>query len=731
MSNFARFSIKVRLMIRFTALETVNKHKYTPSGVDQKKSNILANYVLTHEKLERYLGKTAYKSFQNSLKTGDSISEELADQIAAAMRTWAMEHGASHYTHWFQPLTGLTAEKHDSFLDIFNGVGIEKFTGSSLIQQEPDASSFPNGGIRNTFEARGYTAWDPTSPAFLMKSGGGLTLCIPTIFVSYTGEALDFKAPLLKAVHQLDLAATKVCQLFDDKVSKVTTTLGVEQEYFLIDAALFNARPDLVIAGRTLFGHSPAKGQQLDDHYFGSIPERVQAFMIDFENESLKLGIPLKTRHNEVAPSQFECAPNFEELNLAVDHNQLLMDVIDKVARRHNFRALLHEKPFANVNGSGKHCNFSMSTNTGENLLSPGKTPTKNLSFLTFFVNVIKAVHEHADLLRASIATVGNDHRLGANEAPPAILSVFVGSQLSRVLDLVKNNTLENQEDDPEAKIAINAPQIPDLTKDTTDRNRTSPFAFTGNKFEFRAVGSTSNTSAPMTVLTTIVADQLNKFSEEIEQKKSGNREQNVLEILQRYLKESEAILFEGNNYSKEWEEIAAKRGLSNLKTAPTALDAYTSQSSYDLFDRTGVLNKVELQAYGSGGYPSGAVAGKEEVKFILPKNSNNLKVKTDFTVISGKVEKFTEGTFNIPFKVINLPEDMELTTLNETVEVVFVVGLSNFNKIDKNFFEVICDYNISKENNLSYLLPKIVAKSNFIKSYKVVPNKIDFLIQK
>ncbi|MGB0430242.1 MAG: glutamine synthetase III [Bacteroidia bacterium] len=586
-------------MIRFTALQSVNSLKKTDVAHETKKSNIVGKYVFTNEKLERYLGKQAYKSFKAVIDSGNNITEDLADQIAAAMRTWSMEHGATHYTHWFQPLTGLTAEKHDSFLDIFNGVGIEKFSGGALIQQEPDASSFPNGGIRQTFEARGYTAWDPTSPAFLMQSGGGFTLCIPTIFVSYTGEALDYKAPLLKSIHQLDMAATAVCKYFDENVNKVTATLGVEQEYFLVDAALYNARPDLVIAGRTLLGQSPAKGQQLDDHYFGSIPERVQTFMIDFENECIKLGIPLKTRHNEVAPSQFECAPNFEELNLAVDHNQLLMDLIDKVARRHNFRAILHEKPFANVNGSGKHCNFSMGTNTGVNLLSPGQTPNRNLSFLTFFVNVIKAVHNHNALMRASIASIGNDHRLGANEAPPAIISVFVGQQLASILNSIKNDVLEQHEDTGEGVIEINAPQIPDLTKDNTDRNRTSPFAFTGNKFEFRAVGSTSNTSAPMTVLATAVAHQLKEFKTEVDAKINGGETNNlaILSTLQQYIKDSEAILFEGNNYSNEWEKEAEKRGLANQKTTPYALDAYGSESTKALFTQLGIMTEREVEA--------------------------------------------------------------------------------------------------------------------------------------
>jgi len=586
-------------MIRFRALNSINQLKTVENTPKVKKSEIFGMYVFTHEKMERYVGRDAFKDIKQAIINGDSISLDLADQIAVAMRTWAMEHGATHYTHWFQPLTGLTAEKHDSFLDIFDGSGIEKFSGSALIQQEPDASSFPNGGIRNTFEARGYTAWDPSSPAFLMPSGGGFTLCIPTIFVSYTGEALDYKAPLLKAIHQLDLAATAVYNYFDENVEHVTATLGVEQEYFLIDAALADARPDLVVAGRTVLGHSPAKGQQLDDHYFGSIPERVQAFMIDFENECLMLGIPLKTRHNEVAPSQFECAPNFEELNLAVDHNQLLMDVIDKVARRHSFRAFLHEKPFANVNGSGKHCNFSMSTDTGVNLLSPGKTPTTNMSFLTFFVNVIKAVYNNSELMRASIASAANDHRLGANEAPPAIISAFIGEQLSKILQSLKNDDLESHQDETEGQIEINAPQIPNLTKDNTDRNRTSPFAFTGNKFEFRAVGSSNNTSAPMTVLASAVADQLTQFKKDVDAKIGNGQNLNlaILSTLQEYVNESESILFEGNNYSDEWVIEAEKRNLSNIKTTPAALDAYVSNNTVELFERLGVMTERELAA--------------------------------------------------------------------------------------------------------------------------------------
>ena len=586
-------------MIRFTALQGVNQTKSVDVKISSNLAEKFGKYVFSNEKLEKYVGKEAYKKILSAIKDGNMISDDVADQVAAAMRNWALENGATHYTHWFQPLTGLTAEKHDSFLDLTSGSPIEKFSGGSLIQQEPDASSFPNGGIRQTFEARGYTAWDPSSPAFLMKSGGGLTLCIPTIFISYTGEALDYKAPLLKTLHQLEKAAVDVCHYFDANVKSATATLGIEQEYFLVDAGLFNARPDLVISQRTLLGHSPARGQQLDDHYFGSIPERIQAFMIDFENESIQLGIPLKTRHNEVAPSQFECAPTFEDVNLAVDHNQLLMDVIDKVARRHNLRAILHEKPYANVNGSGKHCNFSMSTDTGVNLLSPGKTPTKNLQFLTFFVSVIKAVSNHSDLLRASIASAGNDHRLGANEAPPAIISVFIGSQLTEVLNSLSSNKLDTHKDDDGGMINIAAPQIPSISRDNTDRNRTSPFAFTGNKFEFRAVGSSTNTSAPMTVLAAAVAQQLQDLKAKVDGKVNGGLDTNtaILSVLQQYLLDSDAILFEGNNYSEEWAQEAEKRGLSNIRTTPQALDAYISDSTQKLFGDLGIMNDRELHA--------------------------------------------------------------------------------------------------------------------------------------
>jgi glutamine synthetase len=563
-----------------------------------KISEFFGSNVFDRKKMKDFLSKDVYEKLVSAIEQGELINSDDANQIATAMKHWAMSKGATHYTHWFQPLTGSTAEKHDSFFEPSSEGAIEKFAGSALVQQEPDASSFPNGGIRNTFEARGYTAWDPSSPAFIMESKAGKTLCIPTVFVAYTGEALDYKAPLLKALNALDKAAVDVCQYFDKGINKVTASLGIEQEYFLVDLALFNARPDLALTGRALFGHMSAKGQQLDDHYFGSIPERVFTFMVDFENESLKLGIPLKTRHNEVAPLQFECAPIYEEINLAIDHNQLLMDVMEKVARRHNFKVLLHEKPYAGINGSGKHNNWSLITDTGKNLLAPGKTPKNNLMFLAFFVNTIKAVHEHADLLRASIASVSNDHRLGANEAPPAIISIFLGQQLNEVLDEIEHSRISKKIKEDNA-LWLGIPKIPQILLDNTDRNRTSPFAFTGNKFELRAVGSSANSSAPMTVLNTIMADQLIKFKVDVDKliKKGEKKDIALLTVIKKYIKESKDIRFEGNGYSQDWEDEAAKRGLANIKTTPVALDAYISDKSTDLFEKNNVFTKRELHA--------------------------------------------------------------------------------------------------------------------------------------
>ncbi len=582
--------------LRFNALKTVNSRTpvlVTPPAA--KVSDFYGVNVFGADSMKKYMSGGAYKMLMNAIETGDKIDAETADAVAAAMKAWAMEKGVTHYTHWFQPLTDATAEKHDSFLEIDNGMALEKFRGSALVQQEPDASSFPNGGIRQTFEARGYTGWDPTSPAFIM----GNTLCVPTIFVSYTGELLDYKAPLLRSITAVDKAAVAVCDYFDKDITKVFCSLGPEQEYFLIDSALYNARPDLVMAGRAVFGHIPARGQQLEDHYFGSIPPRVHAFMADFEIEALKLGMPIKTRHNEVAPSQFEVAPTYEEMNLACDHNQLLMDVMSKVGEKHNLKVLFHEKPFAGINGSGKHNNWSMTTNTGKNLLQPSSKPKENLVFLTFFVNVVKAVHDYADLLRASIASAGNDHRLGANEAPPAIMSVFLGQTMNDILNELENNgnVKISKGDNLYMKLGIN--RIPELILDNTDRNRTSPFAFTGNKFEFRAVGSAANSGWPMTVLNAIIAETLTKFKIEVDKliEKGEKKEVAVVNILREYVKASKKIRFEGNGYSDEWVVEAEKRGLNNVKATPEALDFIITKQSQDLFQKQGILNHKELEA--------------------------------------------------------------------------------------------------------------------------------------
>jgi len=588
---------------RFESIENVDQHSTLKINSYQGKkiTSIFGSHVFTGPALRQYLSDDAYKSLMNSIKAGEKIDRKVANQVASGMKTWAEERGVTHYSHWFQPLTGTTAEKHDSFFTLKpDGTPLEIFEGDALIQQEPDASSFPSGGIRATFEARGYTAWDPASPAFIMECAQGKTLCIPTIFIAYNGESLDYKAPLLKSIEVLDKAAVDVCNYFDKNINKVTVTLGWEQEYFLIDESIANARPDLLMCGRTLVGHTPAKGQQLDDHYFGSIPERLFAFMQDYEQEAYKLGIPLRTRHNEVAPAQFECAPIFEEVNIAVDHNILLMDVMNKVAKRHKLKVLFHEKPFAGVNGSGKHNNWSLSTNTGVNLLAPGKTPRTNLLFLTFFVNAIKAVHDHADLLRAAIASAGNDHRLGANEAPPAIMSVFIGTYLTTVLEEIEErvNGKFNEQDEVILKLDIHK-HIPELLLDNTDRNRTSPFAFTGNKFEFRAVGSSANCGTSMSTLNSIMATTLKTFKAEVDAKieKGERKEIAILQVLRDFIKSSRNILFEGDNYSKEWADEAEKRGLSNFKTTPEALDILTKPETIDLFGKLGIYTERELRA--------------------------------------------------------------------------------------------------------------------------------------
>ena len=580
--------------LRFEALKKLSERQRV--HVDLPSPNVskfFGENVFGAEQMRGTLAPAVYKKVSAAIKNHEKIDETTADAVAAAAKSWAMAKGASHFTHWFQPMTGGTAEKHDSFFDALSG--IEKFKGSELVQQEPDASSFPSGGIRSTFEARGYTAWDPTSPMFLY----GKTLCIPTIYVSYTGETLDTKAPLLKALKAVDKAATKVCQLFDKDIQHVVASLGPEQEYFVVDKALYNARPDLVMAGRTVYGHPPARGQQMEDHYFGSIPPRVYDFMKDFEIEAWKLGIPVRTRHNEVAPSQFEVAPLFEEVNVANDHNQLMMDVMNRVGNRHNLQVIFHEKPFAGLNGTGKHNNWSLITDTGVNLYAPTSSARDNLMFLTFFVTTIKAVHDHADLLRASIATPGNDFRLGANEAPPAIVSAFIGSQMSAVLDELekKGNVKIEKGDNMYMKLGID--QIPEIILDATDRNRTSPFAFTGNKFEFRAVGGSDNCAVAMTALNTIVADQLEKFHEAVnkEVEKGEEKRLAVVSVLRKYIKESKDVRFEGNNYSDEWVKEAAKRKLGNVKNMVHALDAYLTKKSKDLFERHGVMTEKEIEA--------------------------------------------------------------------------------------------------------------------------------------
>ncbi|MCC6937733.1 MAG: glutamine synthetase III [Flavobacteriales bacterium] len=583
--------------LRAKALSDVLDRRSRPTEMPSARiSEFFGSNVFNEESMRMFLTEDAYLSVMQAIHEGSRIDRKLADQVASGMKEWAASKGATHYTHWFQPLTGTSAEKHDAFFEPINGGrSIERFDGGMLVQQEPDASSFPSGGIRNTFEARGYSAWDPSSPAFII----GRTLCIPTIFISYTGDALDYKMPLLRAIKAVDEAATAVCKYFDKDVKKVTCTLGWEQEYFLIDEALYYARPDIMMSGRALFGHGPAKGQQLEDHYFGSIPERARDFMRDFETEALKLGIPVKTRHNEVAPNQFECAPVFEELNLAVDHNMLLMDVMEKTARKHQFRVLLHEKPYAGVNGSGKHNNWSLATDTGKNLLRPAKTPKENMLFLAFFVNTIKAIHSHADVLRASIASANNDHRLGANEAPPAIISVFIGDYLTKLLDGLEQNIKGAMTPTSKTELKMDIGRIPQVMLDNTDRNRTSPFAFTGNKFEFRAVGSSANCAASMTVLNTIVANQLREFKKTVDAliKKGTKKDEAILRVIRDLIVESKAIRFEGNGYGDAWKKEAAKRGLSNIQDTPRALDVWSRPETKKLFADMGVLSDRELAA--------------------------------------------------------------------------------------------------------------------------------------
>ena len=582
--------------LRFKAVEEAMGRKAVPVEVPTERPEVLyAKQVFNRKKMFEYLPGETYEALVDAIDNRKPLPREYADSVAAGMKKWAIDNGARHYTHWFQPLTDGTAEKHDSFIE-HDGKGgvIEKFTGKMLVQQEPDASSFPSGGIRNTFEARGYSAWDISSPAFMI----GETLCIPTVFISYTGESLDYKTPLLRALNAVDKAGTRVARFFDPEVNHVNAYLGWEQEYFLVDEALYAVRPDLALTGRTLMGHESAKNQQLEDHYFGAIPSRVEAFMLDLELEGHKLGIPVKTRHNEVAPNQFELAPIFEEVNLANDHNLLIMSVMKEVGRKHNFRVLLHEKPFAGINGSGKHNNWSLGTDKGVLLFNPGKTPKENLRFITFVANVMAAVHKHNGLLKASIASATNAHRLGANEAPPAIISIFLGNQLSQILDDIVEDKVNLELGDKES-VTVGVNQIPEILMDSTDRNRTSPFAFVGNRFEFRAMGSSTNCAASMLVLNAAVADQLNLFADTIEKRVAAGEDLNkaILDEVKSLIVKSKDIHFDGNGYSNEWKEEAEKRGLDCETAAPKIFDAYLKPESKEMFSRTGVLSDVELEA--------------------------------------------------------------------------------------------------------------------------------------
>ena len=680
--------------LRFHAIKETFNRQPVEVNEPERRSSIFGKNVFNESAMRQYLTKTSFNSVMDAVEKGSKIDRNVADHISTGMKEWAITKGATHYTHWFQPLTGATAEKHDAFFEtIENGQAIEKFGGGQLVQQEPDASSFPNGGIRNTFEARGYTAWDPTSPAFIY----GTTLCIPTVFVSYTGEALDYKTPLLRALQTIDGAATAVAKYFDKNVTKVNATLGWDQEYFLIDKALATSRPDIALTGRTLLGHSSPKGQQLDDHYFGSIPSRVLNYMRDLETECMLLGIPVKTRHNEVAPNQFELAPIFEETNLAVDHNSLLMDVMDKVADRHNFVVLFHEKPFKGVNGSGKHNNWSLATNTGVNLLGPGSTPMKNLQFLTFFINTLKAVNDYEELLRASIASASNDHRLGANEAPPAIISAFIGTQLTSVLDeleKVTNGKLSPQE---KTDLKLNVVgKIPEILLDNTDRNRTSPFAFTGNKFEFRAVGSTANCANPMTVLNAIVAKQLIDFKERVDKlikDKKMKKDDAIFNILREYIKDSKRIRFEGDGYGAAWEKEAKKRGLSNHKTTPEALKGKVSKQAISLFEDLGIMSRVEMEAryeieieeYALRIQIEGRVLGDIARNHVIPtairyqniliENVEGLKniYGKDFKKLSGEqmqlIEQISEHIAKINKGITNMIEERKKANVIENAE--------------------------------------------------------------
>lgn len=701
--------------LRFQALDKATSRKPVSFEETARKSEIFGSNVFGDKAMRQFLTPDAYKAVKNAIEQGTKIDRKIADYVAMGMKEWALSKNVTHYTHWFQPLTGTTAEKHDAFFEtsMDGSDPVEKFGGSQLVQQEPDASSFPNGGIRNTFEARGYTAWDPTSPAFIF----GSTLCIPTIFVSYTGEALDNKTPLLRALSAIDTAGTEVAKYFDKNIKKITPTLGWEQEYFLIDSALAATRPDILATGRTLLGHTSSKGQQLDDHYFGSIPTRVLQYMRELEYECMLLGIPVKTRHNEVAPGQFELAPIFEETNLAVDHNSLLMDVMEKVAERHDFKVLFHEKPFKGVNGSGKHNNWSLATDTGINLLAPGKTPMSNLMFLTFFINTIKAVHDYEELMRASIASASNDHRLGANEAPPAIISVFIGQQLTKVLAELEGVTQGKLSPEEKTDLKLNVVgKLPDVLLDNTDRNRTSPFAFTGNKFEFRAVGSTANCAVSMTTLNSIVAKQLIDFKKEVDlliETKDLKKDEAIFNTLREYIKGTKAILFEGDGYSEAWEKEAKKRGLSNHKTTPEALKAKVSKKAFDLFAELGVMNhievesryEIELEEYTKKIQIEGRVLGDIARNHVIPtairyqntliENVKGLKdiFEKDFTKIAKEqIELIKEISEHIAGINHNIDEMIEQRKNANNLDNTEKMAAAYCNKV-KPYFEVIREH--------------------------------------
>ena len=721
------------MSLRFKAINALTTSDNQVDANTAKVTAIFGENVFTLEKARSFLSDEGYKSLVSSVKSGKKIDRSLANQIASGLRAWSESKGVTHYTHWFQPLTGTTAEKHDSFFTIKgDGTPIEEFDGAALIQQEPDASSFPNGGIRATFEARGYTAWDPSSPAFIMEIGSGKTLCIPTIFVSYTGESLDYKAPLLKALEALNKAAVDVVHYFDKNVTKITATLGWEQEYFVVDEGLAKARPDLVQAGRTVFGASPAKGQQLEDHYFGSIPERVYAFMRDFEQESYKLGIPLRTRHNEVAPAQYEAAPIFEEVNKAVDHNILLMDVMSRVAKRHKLKVLLHEKPFAGINGSGKHNNWSIATDTGINLLAPGKTPKTNLLFLTFFVNTIKAVHDYSDILRASIASASNDHRLGANEAPPAIISVFTGQYLAKVLADIETRVGDKFDEQDEAILKLDLHRsIPELLLDNTDRNRTSPFAFTGNKFEFRAVGSSANCANAMITLNTIMAETLKNFKKEVDELIEGGHKKEiaVMQVIQKYIVESKKVLFEGDGYSEAWEKEAEKRGLQNVKTTPLALDALDTDKAKHLFESNNVYNhrelearhEIELENYLKKVQIEGRIMGDLALNHIIPA-AVNYQLKLAQSIKALKDIGANEASYKAQVEILNrvsghidavyskVHDMVEARKIANNIENVRTRAIAYESQVKAQYFDEI-RYHVDKLENLvddtEWTLPK------------------------